>query len=141
MFKNDLQIEVCKALLKESRVSGGYINENEFAVTIDGFKLFVFNTKEIIFDINKIPPFNAAEILKETENDIAIIPTSNYKSSRGILCREYIADGTNLAVYLDLKQIKLFEGCTFYANSPQNRVIAKDVFERTIGVVMPVRMN
>lgn len=141
MFKNDLQIEVCKALLKESRVAGGYINENEFAVTIDGFKLYVFAAKEIIFDTTKISPFDATKIINKTENDIALKPTANFKYNRGAMLREYEADGTNLVVYIDNKQAKPFEGCTFYGHSPTDRILAKDVFGRIVGVIMPVRMN
>ena len=138
MFKNNIQLEVCKALLKDSRVAGGRVNENEFAVTVDGTKLYVFSNNEIIFDTTKVSPLNVEKILEQHENDIEIIPTNNYVSNKGKLYREYNAPETDLFVYIANDEIKPFEGATLYANSPLARVLVKDHFSRIIGVVMPI---
>lgn len=141
MSLKQIQLEVCKALLNGSRVNGGAVNENEFAVTIDGCKMFVFSNKEIIFDTSKVTPLNVEKILIENENDVEIVATKNYKETRGMLCREYQSQDGKFSVYIDGRQIKEFTNCLFYGNSPISRVIAKDHYGRICGVVMPVKMN
>lgn len=139
MFKNNIQIEVCKALLNESRVCGTWINENEYAVTIDGVKLYVFNAKEIVFDTSKISQMDKiADIIKDAENDIEIIPTNCIEIYHGIMLRKYEAPATNLVVYIDANNIKPFADAKLYANAPTHRIIAKNHFGVTIGVIMPV---
>lgn len=64
MNKKQIQIEVCKALLDvNGRCCGGFISENEFAVTTDGFKAYVFHKDECIFDIEKVKKWNSKTFL------------------------------------------------------------------------------
>lgn len=139
MVKDKLQLEVCKALIKGNRVSGVWVNDNEFAVTPDGYKLFVFTKKEIVFDTDKCVRSNIGQMLNEHEKDVPIKPTNRMVAQDKVVLKEYENEKFGIKVYINEKYAKLFEDCYFYANAPISRVLIKDYHGANVGVVMPVR--
>ena len=140
MYKEKIQLEVCKAILNGKRVVRMDINENETAVTIDGVKLFVFFNNEIVFDKSKIPAASFANVLKVDEKDVEITETNRMLYQNRKTLREYKNEEAGLSVYLDKGNAEAFKGCKFYAYAQTGRVLVKDDFGNVNGVVMPVRV-
>lgn len=142
MNREQIQLAVCKELLNPSRrCAGVFINDDEFAITTNGFTGFVFSKNECVFDISKV---RISESLKpffvELETDVEIKKTGHlfYRGSKQVLAKY---TGGNLEVYIDTKVEKTFEGYHFFASSNLGRVLAKDNFNRIVGLFLPVRFN
>lgn len=140
MYREKIQLEVCKAIISGKRVAKFTINGNETAVTIDGQKLFVFFNAEIVFDKSKIPEVDFTNILKENEKDVEITETNRMLYQYRKTLREFKNEEAGLFVYLDKGNAEAFKGCKFYAYAPTGRVLVKDDFGNVNGVVMPVRV-
>lgn len=141
MNRNQLQIEICKALLSPlKRCAAAFINEDEIAITTDGFTAFVFTKKEFIFDISKV---KFSETVKEAfdnhEADVEIKKTNSAFYSNGKIVEKYT--GENLVVYVDAKVAKIFKDYRFYASSSVSRILVKDSFDHIIGLFLPLKFN
>ena len=134
-----MQIEICKSLLDSNRRTGGCrINENEIAVTTDGFSCFVFYVKECIFDREKLPIIEALKsVCDDNEKDEPIKATGEMFRFGDKWLRKY--EGENIELYADVKIASKFEGYNLYAFSELNRVLVKDEFGRKLGVFLPTR--
>lgn len=140
MNKEKIQLEVCKAMLNpEARVYGFDINENEFAVTTDGYKCFVFSNSEIIFDKNKIVYRDFSAIFKDNEKDVVLERTKKMYKINGKTIIEYKCG--EKSVFADAQQAKEFSDFNLYTNNSLNRVIAKDYFGKIVGIFMPMRVT
>ena len=140
MNKKQLQLAVCKALVNASRCTGAFINEDEFAVTTDGFTAFVFAKNECVFDISKVKISEGVKKAFEgQEADVEIKKTKYLFYGDNRVVEKYT--GENLVVYADAKVAKIFEGYRFYASSSTGRVLVKDEFDRLLGLFLPVRFD
>ena len=141
MNRNQLQLEVCKALLNPlKRCAGAFINEDEFAITTDGFTAFVIPKNECIFDITKVKNFDGIkQVCEDKETDVEIKKTKQLFYGENRIIEKYI--GENLVVYADSKVGKIFGGYRFYASSREGRILVKDSFNRLIGLFFPVKYD
>lgn len=144
MNRNQLQLEVCKALLDplKRRCGGAFINEDEFAVTTDGFTAFVFHKSECVFDISKVRINEGVKkAFERHEADIEIKKTKHLFYGDNKVIEKYT--GENLVVYVDAKVAKTFEGygCRFFASSSTSRILVKDSFDRLLGLFLPVKFD
>ena len=145
MKRRQFQIEVCKALL-DSTARRSYcckLNENELAVTTTGFDVFVFDTNEIVFDASRIKQHDIlSKVCEDHEKDIKISKTKElFARSSGTIIEKYT--GENLVIYVDSAISKKFigSGTEFFAHSPHERILVKDMFGRKIGAFLPVKLN
>lgn len=141
MNRKEIQIAVCKALLDSSKhCAGVFINEDDFAITTDGFTAFVFDKKECVFDISKIKIMEALKpIFQELETDVELKKANCMFCFRGKTLEKYT--GENLVVYVDSKVAKPFKGYRFFASSNTKRILVKDQFDRLLGIFLPVKFD
>ncbi len=141
MNRKQLQLAVCRALLNPSRhCAGAFINEDEFAITTDGFSAFVFAKNECIFDVAKVQNFDGIkQIFKDSEADVEIKKTKHLFYSGNTVIEKYT--GENLVVYADAKVAKIFEGYRFFASSSAGRILVKDSFDHLLGLFLPVKFD
>ena len=140
MNKKQIQIEVCKALLDvNGRCCGGFISENEFAVTTDGFKAYVFHKDECIFDIEKVKKMEFKNLFASDEKDEEMKLTNKLFKVGERTVEKYETENTEIYVYADVS--KHFKGFHFYGASSQTRILVKDDFERLVGLFLPMRFN
>lgn len=144
MKRKQLQIEVCKALL-DSTNRRSYcckLNENEIAVTTTGFDVFIFDIDEVVFDTSRIKQHDIlSQVCAEHEKDIKISKTKElFVRGNGNILEKY--KGENLVVYVDREISKKFSGSgiDFFAHSPHERILVKDMFGRKIGAFLPVKV-
>lgn len=140
MNRKQIQLEVCKGMLDQNRRCGGVVlNENEYAVTTNGFSAFVFFKSEVIFDIEKIHLLPVLKLLfADDEKDVELKRTKEFKEYGGKLVEKYV--GENLEMFADVAISKQFKHCKLFANSPNDRIIAKDELGRIVGLYMPTRI-
>lgn len=146
MKRRQLQIEVCKALLDSTNNRRCYcsrLNEKEIAITTTGFDAFIFNVDECVFDISRITEHKAlSTVCEEHEKDIKISKTTEmFVSLGGKIIEKY--KGENLVVYVDSALSKKFNGsgAEFFAHSPRERILVKDMFGRKIGAFLPLNIR
>ena len=141
MNRKQLQLAVCRELLNASRhCAGAFINDDEFAITTDGFTAFVFAKNECVFDITKVKIQNGLKpYFEEQEADVEIKKTNQFFYSNNRLLKKYT--GENFAVYVDEKVAKTFDGYRFYASSSSGRILVKDNFDRLLGLFLPVKFD
>ena len=135
-----LQIDVCKAMLNpDSRVAIGEIDDNYIAVTTDNVTAYVFSKKECIFNPEKIERnVDMSEMFKCRDDDKLLKRTLDMQAyfSRYNAVK-FVAD--DLEVWIKEKYANDFEGCSFYAYAPLNRVLIKAPTGLLIALVMPIR--
>ena len=138
MNRKQIQLNVCKELLNPSRTCAGvFINEEEFAITTDGFTAYVFDIRDCVFDISKVPCKDKLKLhFEEKKTDVEILKTGLMFSEKGKLIEKY--KGVDFAVYVDSKVAKPFEGYHFFASSEKGRILVKDDFGRLLGLFLPV---
>ena len=139
MNRKQMQLNVCKALLDgNTRCRGHRINDNEYAVTTDGFTAYVFDIQECIFDVSRITdlPY-LTEIFKDDEKDVEIKKSNDLFEWNGKVLEKYTAENTE--IYVDSKLSKQFAGFYFFTNSSNTRILVKDSFGRKMGLFLPVR--
>lgn len=138
MNRSQIQLKVCKAMLDPfARCSCAFINEDEIAITTDGFTAFVFYKSECVFDISKLKISEGVKkAFEEHEADVQIKKTKQLFYSHDKVIEKYT--GENLVVYVDAKFAKIFEGNSFYASSRTSRILVKDNFGRLLGLFLPV---
>lgn len=141
MNRKQLQIEVCKALLDvNSRVIASELNENEIAVTTTGHDAFVFDIKEVIFDVSKIRKTETLKnALADHDKDELVKPTGEMFKQHGEVIEKL--KGENIEIYVKSTIMKKFNGYQFTANAPLGRILAKDEFGRLIGCFLPIRKD
>ena len=146
MNRKQLQIEVCKSLLDSTnsrKCYFGRLNEKEIAITTTGFDAFIFNVDECVFDISRITAHDAiSKVCEEHENDIKISKTTEmFFALGGKIIEKY--KGENLVVYVDSALSKKFSGsgAEFFAHSPKERILVKDMFGRKIGAFLPLNVR
>lgn len=138
------QLEVCKAIL-ESKTRRCYctsLDENEIAVTTTGFDVFIFNKKDVIFDVSKIQHHDAlASVCADDEQDKIIKKTGKLFANGGKVYEMY--ENEFIEVYADTAIANKFSGAgtNFFAHSSSGRILVKDMFGRKIGAFLPVRFN
>lgn len=132
-----LQMTVCKALIEGKRCSGCFINENEFAVTVDGFTANCFPVTSCVFDIAKVALFETLKpLFEDNDKDVELKQSKKLFYSNGEILEKYV--GENLEVYVRQNIAKTYKGFRFFANSPLGRVLVKDEFGRAVGLFLPV---
>ena len=142
MNRKQIQLNICKELLNpSSRCAGVFINEDEFAITTNGFTGYIFPKNECVFDISKI---RISKQLKphfvELETDVEIKKTNYlYKTRQNKVIEKYV--GKDFEVYVDTKLAKPFEGYRFFCSSSKGRILVKDNFDRSLGIFLPVRFD
>ena len=135
-----LQMTVCKALIEGKRCGGCFINEREFAVTVDGFTAHCFSVVSCVFDIGKVEPFETLKpLFEDNDKDVELKQSKRLFYSNGDLLEKYV--GESLEVYIRQDIAKTYKGFRFYANSPLGRVLVKDEVGRTVGLFLPVRFT
>lgn len=141
MNRKQIQLKVCKELLDPSRnCAGVFINEEEFAITTDGFTAYVFDIRDCIFDISKVPcKNNLKSYFDEKKTDVEILKTGLMFSKKGQLVEKYKSE--NFAVYIDSKIAKPYEGYHFFASSEKGRILVKDDFGRLLGLFLPLNFK
>lgn len=141
MNRKQIQLKVCKAMLDPfARCSCAFINEDEIAITTDGFTAFVFYKSECIFDVSKLETSEGVKkAFEKHEADVLIKKTKQLFYSNNKVIEKYT--GENLVVYVDAKFAKIFEGNSFYTSSRTDRILVKDNFGRLIGLFLPVRFD
>lgn len=140
MNRKQIQLAVCKGLLDQNRRCGGVsLNENEYAVTTDGYSAFVFFKSEVIFDIEKVHLMPALKtFFDDNEKDVEMKRTKEFKEYAGKLLEKYV--GENLEMFADVAIANQFKQCTLFASSPSNRILAKDELGRIVGLYMPTKV-
>lgn len=141
MNRKRLQLDVCRAILENNgRCRACKITDTEIAITIDGYSAYVFDVKECVFDINKIPEAEGIKtLLLPTEEDTEIVPSCELYNLNGKMVQKYT--GEKFEIFIDTKILRDFKDFGLYASNPQSRVLVTDNFNRVIGVVLPVRFN
>ncbi len=140
MNRKQMQIEVCKALLDfNKRCCGGFISENEFAVTTDGFKVYVFHKDECIFDIEKVRKFELKNLFAPDEKDEEMKLTNRFFKVGERIVEKYETENAEIYVFADVS--KQFKGFHFYGASSQKRILVKDDFGRLVGLFLPMKFN
>lgn len=140
MNKKQIQIEVCKALLDfNRRCCGGYLNEEEFAVTTDGFSAFVFHKNECIFDIEKIRKMDFKNLFSDNEEDEEMKPTNELFKVDNRTVEKYKTETNEIYVFADVS--KPFKGFHFFTASSQSRILVKDDFGRLVGLFLPMKFS
>ena len=139
--RKQIQLAVCKALLdKDRRCSGAFINDNEFAVTVDGHCAYVFDKRECIFDISQIRELESIKTaFVDNEKDAEIRETKELFIVGGKMVEKYENDDVILYAYADV--VKQFKGFHFYAFASTGRVLVKDDFGRAVGLFLPMRYD
>jgi hypothetical protein len=140
MNRNQLQIEVCKALLNPcAHIAMAEINEEEVAITTNGITCYVFWKKECVFDLTKIRVYEALkEYFPDNENDVEIKTTGKiFRSSSGDFIEKFAGDG--FVVYVNTKHTKQFSGSHYYTDGALNRILVKDQYGRLMGLFLPMK--
>lgn len=135
-----MQIDVCEAMLNpDSRVTVSEVDDNYIAVTTDYVMAYVFSKKECIFNPEKIDrKFDMSEIFKWRDDDKLLERTLDMQAYlSGYNAVKFVAD--DLEVWIKEKYANDFEGCSFYACSPLNRVLVCAPTGLLVAVVMPIR--
>ena len=131
---------VCKGMLDQNRRCGGVpLNEDEYAVTTDGYTAFVFSKSEVIFDTEKVNTLPGLKnIFEDNEKDVELKRTKEYYEYSGRLAEKYVAESFEVYAYVDVA--KPFNNCRLFANSATGRVLAKDDLGRIVGLYMPTKI-
>lgn len=138
MNKKQMQISVCRALLDiDKRCCGGFLNENEFAVTTDGVTAYVFFKDECIFDIEKVKKVDFTKFFAEDENDKEMKSTNELFMQHGKMLEKYITETAE--IYVDTDVAKNFKGFRYFASNAQSRILVKNDFGMVVGLFLPVR--
>ena len=137
-------MEVCKALLDSTnkRCYCAKINESEIAVTTTGFDVFIFDISECVFDISKIKQHDIlSAVCDDHEKDIKISKTKELFADGDHIVEKYT--GENLYIYVNREVSKKFNGSgiNFFAHSPRERILVKDMLGRKVGAFLPVRFD
>ena len=141
MNRKQIQIEVCKAFLNpNNRVAYSEINAHEIAVTATGFDAFVFDKNEIIFDVSKIRKIETLKsVLADCDTDEPIKPTGEMFKENGKLIAKLTSESFEL--FADSTLMGKFSEYQLFANSPTERILAKDRFGRLVGCFLPYKMR
>ena len=138
MNKNKIQLEICKALLKGCiNVSGCELGDEKYAITPDGFRVFIFKNDELIINLGKVKHSDISAYLIEDPRDVEIAATDRCLLMGDDLIAEYCGEG--LEIYINAAFAKSFEGCVFLGYSPTQRVLVKDKSGDVLGMIIPVR--
>lgn len=141
MTSEQRQIEVCKAfLLCGNELHGCNISENEYAVSPDGIKVFVFANNEIFLYKSRIKESKFQNLFADNENDTLLTCTKELIEYDGKKTA-YKFTGLPQPIYIDKKTVKMFTDCKLYAYNATSRIIARDNFGRAVGLLMPVRVK
>lgn len=146
MNRNKYQLEVCKAMLdKNMRLSGWWISNDEYAVSVDGYRAFVFDRQDIVFDTSKIVDRignRYKQLLDLSDDDVPLRITYNIRrnSRKGAYMIKLEAEDGGFDVWASNTAIQDVEQYRLYAAGPTGRILAVDAMGRAIGVVMPVRV-
>lgn len=136
--RKQTQLDVCRAILDGNRrCSMCELNDNEIAVTVDGYTAYVFEKNECVFDIEKIAKAQGIKAhFEDVDNDTEIKPSGEIFKVGEKLVERYI--GENLELLVDRKVAEKFQGLNLYANNNRGRILAKDFFGRIIALFLPM---
>ena len=139
--RKQTQLDVCRAILEGNRrCSMCELNDNEIAVTVDGYTAYVFNKNECVFDTEKISKTQGLKtFFDDVENDTEIKPTGELFKVGENLAEKYI--GENLEMIVNDEIAKKFKDLRLYANNERGRILAKDCFGRIIALFLPMSPN
>ena len=145
MNRNKYQLEVCKAMLsKDPGVGGAWLSDDEFAVSVDGVRAFVFDRKDIIFDANKIQrefPDSVKVQFSRSGKDMPLLITNKIRREPKLgayLIQLESADGS-FATWARNTYIQDVDQFHLYASGPIDRILVVDAMGRTVGLVLTVR--
>lgn len=136
--RKQTQLDVCRAILDGNRrCSMCELNENEIAVTVDGYMAYVFYKDECVFDVNKIAKIQELKkYFEDVDNDTEIKPSGEIFKVGEKLVEKYI--GENIELLVNRKIAEKFQGLNLYANDNRGRILAKDFFGRIIAIFLPM---
>ena len=139
--RKQTQLDVCRAILDGNRrCSMCELNENEIAVTVDGYMAYVFYKDECVFNVNKIAKIQELKkYFEDVDNDTEIKPSGEIFKVGEKLVEKYI--GENIELLVDRKIAEKFQGLNLYANDNRGRILAKDFFGRIIAIFLPMSPN
>ena len=136
-----LQLEVCKALTDEKKkVMSFKLKGGETAITINGIKSVVFYPHECIFDLTKTEQREVAKGDYAVRDDDRVLTLTN---------KIFIHNNTmihklncnDFDIYVNVKYVAEFDGCEFYAFSPQSRILCIEKTSGVRGIIMPVNFT
>ena len=146
MNRNKYQLEVCKAMLDKNRMlSGWWISNDEYAISVDGYRAFVFDRQDIVFDTAKIVDRignRYKQLFDLSDKDVPLRITCEIRriSKQGIYKIKLEADNGSFEMWARNTAIQDVEQYRLYAAGHTGRILAVDAMGRAIGVVMPVRV-
>lgn len=141
MNRKQIQLEVCKAMLDTNRrLCKATLEDNGVMITTDGYQAFIFNEKECIFDLSKIPERSGiSSSIKDDESDEELRITNK----RFIVNDKTVAElkSDSYTVYANVKLLNNFKGYHLYTNKDKTRVVVKDDFGIIVGMFCVMRFR
>lgn len=139
---NKYQLEICKAMLDHnSRVRGCLLSDNDYAVTFDGYRCFVFGKDQVVFDIGKIETLSFQKIF-ERKKDLPLRITRDFYFTKD---RHYAvkleAENGEFHVWVRSEYLKGMDRYRLLGCSPVDRVLVLDGMDNLIGAILPIDMQ
>ena len=138
--RSKFQLDIVRAMLsKNSRLRRFRVNENDYAISIDGYYCVVLSKRDAVFDMDKIEEVLVNDSLfAMQESDERVKVTNKLRDTRYGFIKALESD-KQLCVWIRNDLLAKFKGCNFYAKSPTGRVLVMDELGgRLVGIVAPV---
>lgn len=139
---NKYQLEICKAMLdRKNRVRGCLLNENDYAVTFDGYRCFVFGKDQVVFDISKIEALDFGKIF-EGQGDVLLHITEDLRRMpNGQYAVKLEPENKEFYVWVNNEYLKGMESYNLLGCSPLERILIFDLIGNLVGAVLPIDMQ
>lgn len=139
---NKYQLEICKAMLdRKNRVRGCMLNDNDYAVTFDGYRCFVFGKSQVVFDIGKIEPLDFQKLFERRKDLPLRITRDFYFTQDGHHAVKLEAENGEFHVWLRSEYLKGMDMYRLLGCSPTERVLVLDMLDNLIGAILPIDMH
>lgn len=142
--RNKYQLLVCKKMLDTNgMVRGCFLDDDYYAVSVDGFTCVIVDAKNAVFDISKIrTSVTLKEVCARSKDDVEVYPTDEMRNpEHGRYLLKLASKDGKMHAWIANAIYKEFSGYRYYAHDPRSRVLIEDGCGVPVGVMMPTRVK